>query len=135
MKINITYTARDGRSFSDPFECEEYEKTLGVVSGSVRDAIIKLKRLPQDYLANFVIVIWDENRQSTNTYHYISMKLPDGREITCSLAKAIDNLEALNMNDAPCQYTGDIFDSFDYTNIYLIISSNPDLMTKINSTK
>ena len=43
MDINVIYTAKDGRRFNDPYECEEYEKRLGTEPGRVGRARINLK--------------------------------------------------------------------------------------------
>lgn len=45
MDIDITYTAKDGTRFSDPYECEAYEKRLGTVPGTVGRARIDLKEI------------------------------------------------------------------------------------------
>lgn len=44
MEIYQRYVAKDGRTFDDALECQEYEKTLGVVSGSVGDFINMLEK-------------------------------------------------------------------------------------------
>ena len=49
MDINITYTAKDGRRFNDPYECEKYEARLGTEAGTVARARIDLKALGEDY--------------------------------------------------------------------------------------
>ena len=48
MDIDITYTAKDGRRFSDPYECEKYEKRLGTEPGTVGRARIDLKEIGED---------------------------------------------------------------------------------------
>lgn len=53
----IIYKAKDGRTFTDPLACEEYEKTLGVIPGSVGDLIQELeKRNPNDYIFGIVFI-------------------------------------------------------------------------------
>ena len=57
MEAIINYKAKDGRTFTDPLECEEYEKTLGVIPGSVGDLIQELeKRNPNDYIFGIVLI-------------------------------------------------------------------------------
>ena len=48
MDIDITYTAKDGRRFNDPYECEAYEKRLGTEPGTVARARIDLKEIGED---------------------------------------------------------------------------------------
>ena len=40
----IIYKAKDGRLFYDPLECEDYEKTIGILPGSVGDLINELEK-------------------------------------------------------------------------------------------
>lgn len=54
---SIIYKAKDGRTFTDPLACEEYEKTLGVIPISVGDLIQELeKRNPNDYIFGIVFI-------------------------------------------------------------------------------
>lgn len=48
MDINVIYTAKDGRRFNDPYECEEYEKRLGTEPGTVARARIDLKDIGEN---------------------------------------------------------------------------------------
>ena len=49
MEIDrIIYKAKDGRIFFDPIECEEYEKTIGVLPGSVGDFLNELDKNTND---------------------------------------------------------------------------------------
>ena len=56
MEILATYMAKDGKMFKDPLECEEYEKGLGVIPGSVGDIINYLGKQckPDDYVHGLV---------------------------------------------------------------------------------
>ena len=65
MDIDITYTAQDGRRFSDPYECEEYEKRLGTKAGTVGRARIDLKALGED---RYVFGMLKVRHENTNHY-------------------------------------------------------------------
>ena len=40
MEIDtIIYKAKDGRTFTDPLKCEEYEKNLGAINGSIGELV------------------------------------------------------------------------------------------------
>lgn len=56
MEILATYMAKDGKMFKDPLECEEYEKGLDVIQGSVGDIINYLGKQckPDDYVHGLV---------------------------------------------------------------------------------
>ena len=79
MDINVIYTAKDGRRFSDPFECEEYEKRLGTRPGTVARARIDLKELGEDkYVFGMQKVRHDDvNHYRTYVTRSVDEKLED----------------------------------------------------------
>lgn len=53
----IYYKAKDGKIFTDPLKCEDYEKTLGVLPGSVGRLIQELEKLnPKFYICGIVYI-------------------------------------------------------------------------------
>lgn len=56
--LTIYYKAKDGRIFTDPLECEDYEKTLGIIPGSVAALIVALEKIakPKAYIFGIVYV-------------------------------------------------------------------------------
>jgi hypothetical protein len=57
MEAEVTYIAKDGCRFTDPIQCEEYEKTIGVLKNSVADVILELdKHNENDYISGVVLV-------------------------------------------------------------------------------
>ena len=66
MDINITYTAKDGRRFHDPYKCEEYEKRLGTEPGTVARARIDLKALGDN---NYVFGLLKVRHEDVNHYY------------------------------------------------------------------
>lgn len=79
MDINVIYTAKDGMRFSDPFECEEYEKRLGTEAGTVARARIDLKELGEDrYVFGMLKVRHDDvNHYRTYVTRCVDEKLDD----------------------------------------------------------
>lgn len=54
---SIIYKAKDGRLFHDPLECEEYEKTIGILPGTVGALIKNLEELDEKaYISGLVLV-------------------------------------------------------------------------------
>lgn len=68
MDINITYTAKDGRRFSDPYECEEYEKRLGTEAGTVSRARIDLKAIGEKRYVFGMLKVLHEGTNHYRTY-------------------------------------------------------------------
>ena len=68
MDINITYTAKDGRRFNDPYECEEYEKRLGTEAGTVARARIDLKALGENEYVFGMLKVRQEGVNHYRTY-------------------------------------------------------------------
>ena len=79
MDIDITYTAKDGRRFNDPYECEEYEKRLGTEPGTVGRARIDLKEIGEsEYVFGILKVRHDGiNHYRTYMVHCIDNRLED----------------------------------------------------------
>ena len=68
MDINVIYTAKDGRRFNDPFECEEYEKRLGTEPGTVARARIDLKELGENEYVHGLLKVRHEGVNHYRTY-------------------------------------------------------------------
>ncbi len=66
MEVEITYIAKDGRRFADPIQCEEYEKTVGVLKDSVAGLILELdKHNENDYITGVVFIRHRKDGTST----------------------------------------------------------------------
>lgn len=68
MDINVIYTAKDGRRFNDPYECEEYEKRLGTEPGTVARARIDLKALGENEYVFGLLKVRHEGVNNYRTY-------------------------------------------------------------------
>jgi hypothetical protein len=62
----IYYKAKDGRLFTDPLKCEEYEKTIGILHGSVGELIANLEKLdPDTYIFGTVYIKHKDGTKTT----------------------------------------------------------------------
>lgn len=67
MEIDtIYYKAKDGRLFTDPLKCEDYEKTLGILPGSVADLISQMEKMmkPESYIFGIVYVRMPDGKKN-----------------------------------------------------------------------
>ena len=83
----ILYRAKDGRIFEDPLKCEEYEKTIGILSGSCADVIRYLE---------------EKHKPSIYVHGLVFVRNPDGSSAThsCCTVNCSDKLESyVNVKD------------------------------------
>ena len=116
MKVaSIIYEAKDGRLFYDPLECEKYEKTIGILPGTVGALIKNLEELsPTDYIMGLVVVKEEEcccfYRRETvccdsllEDYVNINNLTEQQRYLYETFGNFIEELKKTN-KDYPCQY-------------------------------
>ena len=64
----IIYKAKDGRLFDDPLKCEDYEKTVGILPGSVGDLINELEKDDKQNCYMFGVVLVREKNGTGSIY-------------------------------------------------------------------
>lgn len=112
----IIYKAKDGKIFFDPIECEEYEKTIGVLPGSVGDLIniIEKSCKNEQYVSGIILVKGTDNSHIYVRYTgCIDHKLEDyvsvgnlteeQRYESETIGELLNTLKQLD-KDLPCQY-------------------------------
>ena len=112
---SIIYRAKDGRLFHDPLECEEYEKTIGILPGTVGALIKNLEELSlTDYIMGLVVVKEEEcccfYRRETVCCDSLLEDFVNIKELTKeqrylyeTVGDFIEELKKTN-KDYPCQY-------------------------------
>lgn len=116
MEIFAKYIAKDGKSFDDPMECQEYEKTIGILSGSVGELIHLLdKNTKRNYYIFGVVKIRDGNKGYIYTRYtacidylledYVNVEdLPEEKRYEkATVGELADTLRKLD-KDLPCQF-------------------------------
>ena len=115
MNINITYTAKDGRRFHDPYECEEYEKRLGTEPGTVGRARIDLKDIGEQKYVFGILKVRHEGSNHYRTYvtRCVDNKLEDyvnvssldvdKRWIRSTIGEVLRDMEQYSDDDL-CEY-------------------------------
>lgn len=117
MEIDkIIYKAKDGRTFFDPLECEEYEKTVGIVSGSVGDMINILEKncKNEQYVSGILLIKGNEKSHIYVRYtgcidhkleDYVSVDnlTEEQRYESATIGELLNKLKQID-KDLPCQY-------------------------------
>ncbi len=115
MDIEVVYTAKDGKQFSDPFKCEEYENRLGTELGTVARARIDLKEIGENKYVHGLLKVRHENISYYRTYmvRCVDDKLEDyvtvseldvdKRWIRNTIADALRDMEQFSDDDL-CEY-------------------------------
>lgn len=111
----IIYKAKDGRTFMDPLECEEYEKTLGILPNSVGYLVQLLeKRNPDDYIFG-IVLIKENDKYSVYTRATVCLDniledyvnpenlTEEQRYLSETIGEFLANLRKRD-KDAPCQW-------------------------------
>lgn len=137
MEIDtIYYKAKDGRLFTDPLKCEQYEKTIGILPGSIADMVQHIKENIGDakYVSGAVYYCMPDEKK---IFHSIStvriddklesfVNVKDLREEQRHVAMTTEDFFAYygkeDMRDYPCQYL--LSFSYDYgKDIYAVLAS------------
>ena len=117
MEIDtIIYKAKDGKIFFDPLRCEEYERNLGVLQGSVGALVKDLEQIDAaHYIFGLVLVRMSDGSKSVYSRCTVCADClledfvnPDNltqqqRYIYETVGNFLDVLKKLDQ-DLPCQY-------------------------------
>jgi len=141
MDINITYTAKDGRRFNDPYECEKYEKRLGTEAGTVARARIDLKEIGEDKYVFGLLKVHHEGvtnyrsyvtrcvEEKLEDYVNVSSLDVDKRWIRNTISDVLHDLEQFSDDDL-CEYEFLYCDHWEFGGEHLFgccRTSNPEL--------
>lgn len=149
MEIDtIFYRAKDGRIFEDPLKCEEYEKSIGIISGSCADFIryLEEKHKPSLYVHGLVFV---RNPDGSSAIHscctvncsdklesYVNVKdlTEEQLYITTTVADVIRFLKRWD-KDSPVQYLLTFSEDIRMEHPGIMAMSNPKVWDKEEDKK
>lgn len=142
----IFYKAKDGKLFTDPLKCEEYEKTIGILRGSVAELVYSLETAakPDEYISGIILVRKPDG--GVNTYvlstaciddkleNYVNVEdLPkENRYVSATVDGLIRDLKKKNQ-DLPCQYLLIWSKNIDFSGYGILMNYNRDAWPKDNS--
>ena len=142
MEIDtIIYKAKDGRTFTDPLKCEEYEKNLGVIPGTIGELVKILEEKNPDHLVCLLVMSWNKEKKQIQMEPYLSVKIADDddalafeKDRIVKVKSALKYLRKLPQ-DAQAQWIGWVTESFTADTCFVISSCNPRLFDTINNNK
>lgn len=136
----IIYKAKDGRLFNDPLECEDYEKSLGVLPNSIGDLINQLEKehVKGDYMTGIIIV--KESNGQTSIYAESTVNIDDKLEdyvnvenlkeeqryLTAKVDDVVKFLKKLD-KDRPCQYMIVYSKNIDFQRLGVMANHNKEV--------
>ena len=138
---SIIYRAKDGKLFFDPLQCEEYEKTIGILPGTVGALIADLEKLePSNYIHGIVLVREKDGEKDVSAvyarttvccdslledYVNVANLTKEQRYIKFTVGNFINELKQTN-KDYPCQYMLEYSNSVNMVPAGLISNYNKD---------
>lgn len=141
MEIDtIYYKAKDGRLFTDPLKCEEYEKTLGIVAGTVAALIVELEKIakPKSYIDGIIYVKRPDGQKTIYTpfticvddelESFVNVKdlTQEQRYEYTTMGHLIEYLRQLD-KDSQCQYMIVWSDDIDFNRPSIMANHNRDV--------
>lgn len=137
MEIEVNYKAKDGRIFTDPLQCEDYEKKLGVIPGTIGELVQVLEERNPEHLLTMIALYFDKEK-GPQMLLYISMQLADRddplsfeKDITVKVGNAVKALKKLP-KDTQAQWIGFATETFEAPNGFLFANYNKNLFSLIN---
>ena len=141
MEIDtIYYKAKDGRLFTDPLKCEDYEKTIGILPGSVAQLINELEKLakPKAYINGIIYVKLPDGKKTVYTQYttclddqlesYVNVKdlTQEQRYLFTTIYSLIEVLRQLD-KDSQCQYMIVWSDDIEFSSPGIMANHNKDV--------
>ena len=140
MEIDtIIYKAKDGRTFTDPLKCEEYEKNLGVIPGTIGELVKILEEKNPDHLVCLLVMSWDKEKKQIQMDPFLSVKIADDDDTMAfekdRIVKVKSVLKYLRKlpQDAQAQWMGWVTESFTAEMCTTLSSCNPRLFDTITN--
>lgn len=141
----IYYRAKDGRLFTDPLKCEEYEKGLGIIPGSIADMVQHVRKNAggMKYMSGAVFFRRPDGK---STFHEISTACIDDRlesfvnvkdlqkeqrYVEFTVEEFFAYYDTEEKRDFPCQYLLSLSKEIEMNSIRIMSNgNNPDLWEK-----
>ena len=141
----IIYKAKDGKLFYDPLECEQYEKTIGILPGSIADMVQFVKDNMGDckYMTGAVFYAHPDGKK---TFHNLDnmciddklesfVNVKDLQEEQRYVFMTVDNFisyyDKEELKDCPCQWLLAMSEHIDMREICTMSNgNNPNMWNK-----
>ena len=145
MEIYQRYIAKDGRMFDDALECQEHEKTLGIIPGSVGELVKTMEKvLKRDQYIFAIVKV--RGGDVNSVYIRATMSVDDmledyvnvenlteqQRYKAATVGELIDTLKKVD-KDLPCQFFIVFSDNIELGNAGCMASNNQNVWDKEQS--
>ena len=140
MEIDtIIYKAKDGRIFTDPLKCEEYEKNLGVIPGTIGELVKILEKYSPEHQVCLLVMWWDKEKKKIQMEPLLSVKIADDddamafeKDRIIKVKSALKYLRKLPQ-DEQAQWMGWVTESFAADMCTVLADTNRGLFDTINN--
>lgn len=136
MEIDkIYYKAKDGRIFTDPLKCESYEKTIGILPGSVGELINKLEEHDKGEYVCAIVWINEKDKRSVHVFHTSCLDLwlgsyvnvndidEEQRYMKSTVGGVVEVLKSID-KDYMCQYMIVLSEDLEMKNVGVLANYN-----------
>ena len=142
----MIYYAKDGTRFDDPIKCAEYERTIGVLSGSIGQLKQTLEPY-KDYYVIGLLVVWHNEHAYYHSFvtYNIESELDEYTDIEelpeedhymkCKVSTVIQTIDKNYDDDDLCEYSFFYSKSLRFNILGYMKINNPFLWEKLESKK
>ena len=137
----IYYKAKDGKLFTDPLKCEDYEKTLGILPGSVGQLIQELEKLGSDTYIFCIVYVKEKTCKTIYCRYtaccdsvledYVNVEnLSEGKRYLYETVEEFVNMLKKTDKDYPCQWMISFSENIDFKNPGIMSNFNREVWDK-----
>lgn len=124
MEAEVTYVAKDGRRFSDALQCEEYERTIGVIPNTVADVILELDKRDENEYIFGIVLVRHRNDGSASIYTRFTGCVDDKLESFVNLSDIITEQRYITATFGELKNALRKEDKDDWAQYMIVFSSN-----------
>ena len=146
MEAQMIYYAKDGMRFDDPVKCAEYERTLGVMPGTIGQLKQTLEPYKEYYFFG-TLMVWHNNAAFTGSFATmkIARQLEEYTDIDeleeedlyvwVKFGRFIEYLSTEYDDDDMCEYSFIYSETLDFAQALCMRGNNPHIWEMMEKKK